>query len=1512
MDCVTDEEPNEPAGEPEKKSETFRVVGIGASAGGLESLERFFSAMLPDSGMAFVVVQHLSPDFKTLMPELLARHCEIPISLATDGVLVEPNHVYLLPPGKELEMKGGKLWLSVKEPRVLPHPIDVFFRSLAADVGDRAIAVVLSGSGSDGSKGVVRVKSAGGVVLAESVETAGFDGMPSSAAATGVVDVVGAPQELAAHLCGSSELVISSPADSSEPIAPDSPLSRVLALLDEQFGVDFSRYKLSTVSRRLERRAGLKGYPDIAGYLDELLADPAELSVLYQDLLIGVTRFFRDPEAFAFIEREVIPELASKVPATEQIRVWVAGCATGEEAYSLALLFHEHLTRAGRPPNFKIIATDMHRLSLDAAAAGCYGRDQLAHVDVDRRDRYFIENNSGYQIRPELRQLVVFAPHNVMRDAPFTRMHLISCRNLLIYLRPDVQRRVVSLFHFGLVGGGILLLGASESLGTLGHEFTTLNERWKIFRKRRDIRLVEPLHLDQKAMPTARLVPLEAWRAPRIDPQLLASYDRLLDRFMPPSFLVDESGRLLDTFAGAERFLKAKPRRPSGNLLDMLEGDVRTVVAGALSRVLRERVAIVCPNVTVADDAGTHEHRVRFEIVHQPRNEQSHVLVTFDENRVPATVEVNPGDTESAASSAAVSDGEVSVTQASHEHMQSLEGELSYAREILQSTIEELETSNEELQSTNEELVASNEELQSTNEELHSVNEELNTVNSEYQSKIEELQQLNADIGHLLEGTEVGTVFLDRDLRIRRYTERIGRAFRIQDRDLGREIRDFSHSLRRPTLIADIERALNEGVTTEDEVRDERGVPHFLRILPYRVGRMRAYDAPEETRPISGVVLTITDISALDKARARLAQLSAIVESSEDAILRKNLDGVIETWNGGAERLYGYSAEDAIGKDVRFLCSPEGVRDVDRFLAAIGRGERLEHVETMRVRKDGTPIDVSITISPILDAQGTVVGASAIARDITALKATQRELEERQREIEQLLHSTAEAIYGVDRRGRCTFCNPACLRFLGYRTQAELIGRDMHAIVHRTSSSGSGHQCQLTSAFNGGGPAHSSDEVFWRADGACFAAEYWSHPVERDGKLVGAVVTFLDITERRQAEEDVRAAARRRERFLAMLSHELRNPLAAVLNAVRVVATGGLPDVQTKARHVIDRQGRHMARLLDDLLDVSRITSGKFELRKEQVRFGDAVTAAIEAVEPILRDHGITLSSSLAAAPVVVDGDGARLQQVVANLLTNAARYSPAGSRVELTLRRDAEKAVLTVRDWGTGIEAELLPRIFDLFVQSDDASRQGRGGLGIGLALVRRIVELHDGTVEAKSAGRNMGSEFVVSIPCSSASVDRASQPPLANADGCRIVLVEDQDDSREMMRALLELRGHSVVEAVDGPEAIEIIQRERPDVAVVDIGLPQMSGYDVARTVRESIGDEVFLIALTGYGSQSDVRAAEDAGFDAHLTKPAEPDRLFRLLATHATAGSRRASGAWPEVESRERVGSRQGQPF
>ncbi len=1336
-----------------------RIVGIGASAGGLEALEQLFSALPPDTGMAFVVVQHLSPDFRSLMDELIARHSEMPVVIAEDGMPVLPNRIHLMPPRKEMIIRERRLVLTDKEPHTFTLPIDTFFRSLAQDVGEQAVAIVLSGSGSDGSRGVVDVKRAGGVVFAETAASAKFDGMPLAAAATGVVDHAHAPRDIARVLCGLPPL---EGAPEQAVLSDDPAMDAILRLLRDHFGIDFSLYKTSTVGRRVQRRVDLIHIASLRDYVEQLRIDPDELNALYQDLLIGVTQFFRDPAAFALLEQEVIPQLLDRVTADEELRVWIAGCATGEEAYSLAMLLWEAFAARERPVSLKILATDVHQASLEVASAGIYGEEQLLNVSPARLQRFFTRRSSGYQVSQDLRQLIVFARHNVTKDAPFTKMHFISCRNLLIYLQPHAQRTVLSLFHFGLVSGGTLFLGASETPGALTDEFVSIDEHWKIFRKRRDVHLLSQVRVPLYRS-AGRRPPLDLPRTHGPDPLILQTYDQLLDRYMPPGLLLDEDRSLIDSFGGAEKLLRFRRRRPSNNVLDLLDGELRSVVAGAIQRALKDRAAVAYSGVRIAtEDGGELRCTVGADPLVHPRTGARHVLVTF----------VDPArNDEPRAAHATPAPPPMAVAEASRERIDTLEGELAYTRETLQATIEELETSNEEMQATNEELVASNEELQSTNEELHSVNEELFTVNAEYQQKIAELRELNADMAHLLEGTDVGTVFLDSELRIRRFTARIANVFRFQPHDVGRRISDFSHNILRPDLIDEIERVRRGGAVVEDEVRDRAGTPYFLRILPYRVARPAGVGAPAPAE-IDGVVLTLTEMTALDKARARLAQLSAIVESSDDAIVGKALDGTIVSWNRGAELIYGYTAEEAIGRHARMLVQPGEEAELDHYLELVRRGERIEHVRSLRVRKDGTPVEVSMMISPIYDATGKITGVSAIGRDISALMEAQRELEARQRKIELLLA---------------------------------------------------------------------------------------------------------------QAEE----SARRREQFIAMLSHELRNPLAAVMNATTLIQRTPDEGAVRRAQGVIERQAQHMKRLLDDLLDVSRITRGKFELRTEDLELRQPIEAAIESTAPLYAERGVRLEHELPARPMPVRGDANRLMQVVVNLLSNAANYSPRHSVVRLRVELADGAAAVRVIDHGVGIAPAMQDRIFDLFVQSEQRLDRSRGGLGVGLSLARNIVELHGGSIEVRSDGAGRGSEFKVTIPLAVKDADRSAPRPSHRPDRRRVVVVDDQEDSREMLRMLLESRDHLVYDASDGPSALALIERERPHVAFIDIGLPTMNGYEIAQQIRRRAHlADVRLVALTGYGAPSDISAAHAAGFDEHVIKPADLGRLEAILARPGAA--------------------------
>jgi two-component system CheB/CheR fusion protein len=880
------------------------------------------------------------------------------------------------------------------------------------------------------------------------------------------------------------------------------------------------------------------------------------------------------------------------------------------------------------------------------------------------------------------------------------------------------------------------------------------------------------------------------------------------------------------------------------------------------------------------------------EPLRDPRGNMTHVLISLADSEaekvgalVPPFADV-PGPRVALAEA---HDTAVDLAGLTREQIQALEDELAYTREHLQAATQEHEAAHEELQATNEELIASNEELQSTNEELHSVNEELYTVNAEYQKKNVELQELNDDIEHLLNGTDVATMFLDRQLCIRKFTPRIAETFRVIPQDVGRPLRTFTHDLTHANLMADIERVLHEGSPVEAQTWDKRQRCYFLRILPYRA---RKTDRAESTAP-DGVVLTLTDISALEQARARLAQLSAIVESSDDAIIGKSLDGIITSWNNGATRLYGYAPEEAIGRHASMLYPPGRKEEIETALKRVGESSSVDRVETARLRKDGTLVDVSVTFSPIRDALNNVVGISAISRDITQLVRARQEIGDREERIRLLLDSTAEAVFGIDLNGVCTFCNSACARLLGYEAPAALIGRQMHPLIHHTRPDGTPYapeQSPIHQAMRNREGTHVDSEVLWRADGSSFPAEYWSHPIVKNNEVIGAVVTFLDITERRRAEQEIQDGVRRREQFLAMLSHELRNPLAAILSATRLLdESTWTDDACREAAHVVERQANHMARLLDDLLDVARITRGRIVLRNEHVDMRQTTQSAVESLGPFMAEHDTRLVLDIPSEPIPVFGDPARLQQIQANLLSNASKYSPRGSEVKLEVRRDADHALIRVSDRGRGIEPEILPRIFDLFVQGNQSLARPEGGLGIGLTLLRSLVELHHGTVDARSDGPGRGSTFTVRIPLALSASDAAPgrrrdlRPPVRT-----VVLVEDQADARRMMQLVLENEGVQVYTAENGIEGKALIEQLHPDLALVDLGLPVMSGFDLARCIREDrANDGTCLVALSGYGQDSDIQAAIDAGFDEHLTKPPDHERLQRLLAGASAPG-------------------------
>ncbi|QGG79448.1 PAS domain-containing protein [Litorivicinus lipolyticus] len=856
------------------------VVGIGASAGGLEALEKLLSEMPADLGFAFVIVQHLSPDFESLMDELLARHTPMPIHRVVDGIEVLANSVYLIPPRKEMIIADGKLLLTDRDPApAFTLPIDMFFRSLADDFGTRAIGIVLSGTGTDGTRGVLEIKKSGGLVLVQAPASSKFDGMPRSAVGTGVADKVLDPEMMGATLQAISS---ASPSFSSltllEEEAEATPHWRILIVLRERYDIDFTLYKPGTIGRRIERRMAIGNIGSSGDYLTRLRQDGDELENLYRDLLIGVTEFFRDPQAFEILYKNVLDDMANKLSNERSLRVWTPGCATGEEAYSLAIMLHELATLKNKPLNVKIFATDLHPGALEAAGAGLYRKETLSNVSDERLERYFIaqSDNRTYRVSPELRRMVVFAPQNVTKDPPFTKIDLVSCRNLLIYLQQPIQDKILSLFHFSLNKGGVMFLGPSETAGVVESEFDVVDRHWRLYRKRRDARLTSVSRFPVSSMsPVAPMIPTgqipmvsDSAEMPSIPPspqsetiRLLKTYDALLDMYMPAGFLVDIRGNVIHVFGDVAPYTRSLMGRPTIDLLDIVVDALKIAVGAGIQRAAKERSLISYGGIRLGDDENgqivtvTARRVQTSQVVDTSRPE--HILLTVAPQQDPP-LQVSPqGHGENIIPVEAL---DISVE--ARERIRALEYELRYTKEHLLATNEELETSNEELQATNEEMMASNEELQSTNEELHSVNEELYTVNAEYERKIAELTRLTADMDNLLQSTDLGTVFVDTEARIRKYTPAVASTFSLIPQDVGRPIDHFAHRIRDPHMMDHIRQVLETGERIEREVQNRAGDWLLMRILPYRT----------EEASIEGAVVTLVDVTQLKGTEEQLNQ----------------------------------------------------------------------------------------------------------------------------------------------------------------------------------------------------------------------------------------------------------------------------------------------------------------------------------------------------------------------------------------------------------------------------------------------------------------------------------------------------------------------------------------------------------------------------------------------------------------------------------------------------------------
>jgi two-component system CheB/CheR fusion protein len=1115
----------------------FPVVGIGASAGGLDAFHAFFDHMPADCNMAFVMVLHLPADRKSLLPEILSRWTAMPVKEGIDGTLIEPNCVYVPPPHAMVGLVEGRLVVRIAqlEERVY-RPIDSFFDALASSLGEQAIGVVLSGTGSDGALGLKAIKEAGGLTIVQGTDGTApeYGDMPAGAIATGAVDLVSPVQEIPKHLLRLRDGRATAPAISESPSSTDAARLEICAVLRGQLGHDFSGYRDKTFLRRVQRRMQMVGVATLEAYIARLRADRDEVVLLFRDLLIRVTSFFRDKEAFEALERKVIPRLFTGKEADGRVRVWVPGCATGEEAYSLAILLREHMDSLSATPKVQVFATDIDDAAISTARLGRYPKTLLEGLSGERRERYFRLSQDGYIVSKEIRDLCTFSPHNVVRDPPFSRMDLVSCRNLLIYMDKDLQATVIPVFHYALVPSGILLLGGAESASQHSDLFEPLDKTARIF-VRRNVRS-PALRLD--LYPSH--APTQSDTTDLHRSTLTRNTQASTDQAMPP-----DRRQLLSSESAHN---EADPFHSSAK-----------ASASRWKRLLQQWFPWGSPDAQLQQNLLTAQ-----------------------------------------------------------EQLQSL-------REEHQTALEELRSSNEELHSVNEEVQSTNEELETSKEELQSVNEELHTANLQLNDKVTELDAANSDLRNLFESTEIATIFLDRHLIVRSFTPAIATLYNLIPSDQGRPITDIVNRLNYSQLPDDVAQVLVTLQPFERRItRADRVAHYIMRILPYR---------------------------------------------------------------------------------------------------------------------------------------------------------------------------------------------------------------------------------------------------------------------EPDSTVSGVLVTFIDVTSIVQAEAALLEADVRKDVFLATLSHELRNPLAPIRSAARLLQASKLDPPQTRAQQIIARQVAHMSRLLDDLLDVARITRGSFLLKKEYVEIKGLMEAAVEAVQPALDTKQHTLQVEWPSARTVVEVDPVRLTQVLSNLLMNAVKYTPPGGLISLGYRLESQSLIFFVRDNGVGLAPEMLTQVFTMFTRIESDSGRAEGGLGIGLALAKGLVELHGGQITARSAGLGKGGEFVVSLP-RSLIVENPAPATRARGNGHdlpakRVLIADDNRDGAETLKLYLQMQGHTTHLAYTGKESLAVAEAVKPEVAVIDIGMPDMSGYEVAERIRcEAWGKHITLIALTGWGQENDKRRALAAGFDHHCTKPIDPAELERFF--------------------------------
>lgn len=1352
----------------------FPLVGVGASAGGMEAFVAFLQELPLDSGLAFVLVQHLDPTHPSRLSEALQRVTALPVEEIRDGTRVSPNHVYVMPSDADVSVVNGVLRLFPRSLDVRhPHlPIDFFFRSLALDKGPQAFGVVLSGTGADGAEGLRAVKAEGGVCFAQAPNTAKFSGMPDAAISTGVVDFALPIQGLVAALLQAAKhpFVHGAEGGAFLAAADEAELGEVFALLRSQVGIDFRAYKRASVKRRLTRRIVLHRLGSLAEYVARLRNDPVEVQGLRDDLLIQVTSFFRDPDVFDALKRHVFPKILEQRREGGVIRIWTAGCATGEEAYSVVICLLEFLAeeKTWEVP-IQLFGTDVSGLAIEKARAGWYSDAIVREIEPTRLARYFTKvEGGGYRISKTVRDRCAFVKHDLTADPPFSKLDLVTCRNVLIYFDQELQRRVMSTLQFALRDPGFLLLGHAENIVDGNAMFSVVSKQDKIFQAVPN-RTALKLGPARGAVKDAAIVVERRGRTATIADAVKRMESLLLDRYAPAGVIVNARMEIVHFQGRTGPYLEPTPGQPQHDLLKMARKGLVADLRIAIAQAGRESAQVRRVGALLGAGGATEQCEIVVIPLLSPESTEGLFGVLFGALDSPVKTEPVPyGPTFAGNPEARL-------------YVEKLEDELRTTKDYLHTIIDEHERTNEELLAANEELVSSNEELQSLNEEmetakeeLQSTNEELSTLNEELHARNNELDSANSDLVNILGSVEIPLVIVDSMRRIRRCTPRARPILNLLPTDIGRPIDDIKPNLSVENFDRKIQAVIASVTMQEEEVQGRDGRWCRLQIRPYLT----------VDKKVDGAVISVIDIDtlkrALDAAEWARDYARAAVEAVQIPLLI--LDERLKILSANRAFYRAYAAQPFVAGLEHVYAAMAGVWDIPELREALGR---------------------------------------ALSDDAGFYKL----------EVEHDFKTLG-------------------LRFISMSGRAVLMPNAEQIILL------------------------SLEDTTERRRGESERARL--------------------LQEANAAKASAEEANRTKDLFLATLSHELRTPLSTLLLTSQMLMRTNLDDAKVKkAGLAIERATRAQSRLIDDLLDITRIMAGKLVMDQSRISLVSVVRQVAATFSEAIAKKRLELVLQLDVAVNPILADRLRLQQVVSNLLTNAIKFTPSGGSVTLIVDQVERSARLRVVDTGSGIESSFLPDVFTRFSQENTLQTRVHGGLGLGLAIVQSLVEAQGGSVLAESPGKGLGATFTVLFPIADESVPPVRAPSERparlqnepNIEGIRILVVEDDEGTREALQEMLEMKGAEVLAVESASAAMASFEAFSPRLLICDIAMPDEDGYKLIQRIR-ALGPErgggLPALALTAHATGDDRRRVLAAGFQLHVAKPVDADRLVAALSS------------------------------